>query len=89
MTVRKLNDEGQIDLAREYIIDMFDKSRCKQQTLHMIVSVPNILEVNGYANAETSNEYLAYAGTAPKMQCDNVAITNYVVRWHYGTWRQI
>ena len=36
MTVRKLNDEGQIDLAREYIIDMF-------QELQDRVSVPNMV----------------------------------------------
>ena len=36
MTVRKLNDEGQIDLAREYIIDMF-------QELQDRVSVPNMI----------------------------------------------
>ena len=36
MTVRKLNDEGQIDLAREYIIDMFDE-------LQNRVSVPNMI----------------------------------------------
>ncbi len=36
MTVRKLNDEGQIDLAREYIIDMFDE-------LQNRVSVPNMV----------------------------------------------
>ena len=36
MTVRKLNDEGQIDLAREYIIDMFDELKDR-------VSVPNMI----------------------------------------------
>ena len=36
MTVGKLNDEGQIDLAREYIIDMF-------QELQDRVSVPNMV----------------------------------------------
>ena len=36
MTVRKLNDEGQIDLAREYIIDMFEESQDR-------VSVPNMV----------------------------------------------
>ena len=36
MTVRKLNDEGQIDLAREYIIDMFEE-------LQERVSVPNMI----------------------------------------------
>ena len=36
MTVRKLNDEGQIDLAREYIIDMFDELKNR-------VSVPNMI----------------------------------------------
>ena len=36
MTVRKLNDEGQIDLAREYIIDMFEELRER-------VSVPNMI----------------------------------------------
>ena len=36
MTVRKLNDEGQIDLAREYIIDMFDE-------LQNRVTVPNMI----------------------------------------------
>ena len=33
---RKLNDEGQIDLAREYIIDMFDELKNR-------VSVPNMI----------------------------------------------
>ena len=36
MTVRKLIDEGQIDLAREYIIDMFDELKNR-------VSVPNMI----------------------------------------------
>ena len=36
MTVRKLNDEGQIDLAREYINDMFEE-------LPDRVSVPNMI----------------------------------------------
>ena len=36
MTVRKLNDEGQIDLAKEYILDMFDE-------LQNRVSVPNMV----------------------------------------------
>ena len=36
MTVRKLNDEGQIDLAREYIIDMFEELQDR-------VSVPNMI----------------------------------------------
>ena len=36
MTVRKLKDEGQIDLAREYIIDMFEELQDR-------VSVPNMV----------------------------------------------
>ena len=36
MTVRKLNDEGQIDLAREYIYDMFEELKER-------VSVPNMI----------------------------------------------
>ena len=36
MTVRKLNDEGQIDLAREYIIEMVDEFKNR-------VSVPNMI----------------------------------------------
>ena len=36
MTVRKLNDEGQIDLAKEYIMDMFDELQDR-------VSVPNMV----------------------------------------------
>ena len=36
MTVRKLNDEGQIDLAREYIIEMFEELQDR-------VSVPNMV----------------------------------------------
>ena len=36
MTVRKLNDEEQIDLAREYIIDIFEE-------LQNRVSVPNMI----------------------------------------------
>ena len=36
MTVRKLNDEGQIDLAREYIIDIFEELQDR-------VSVPNMV----------------------------------------------
>ena len=36
MTVRKLNDEGQIDLAKEYIMDMFEE-------LQNRVSVPNMI----------------------------------------------
>ena len=52
MTVRKLNDEGQIDLAKEYIIDMFEE-------LHDRVSVPNMVIA---MQMETTD--LAY-GTAP------------------------
>ena len=36
MTVRKLNDEGQIDLAKEYIMDMFEELQDR-------VSVPNMV----------------------------------------------
>ena len=36
MTVRKLNDEGQIDLAKEYINDMFEELQDR-------VSVPNMV----------------------------------------------
>ena len=36
MTVRKLNDEGQIDLAREYIFDMCEELKDR-------VSVPNMI----------------------------------------------
>ena len=36
MTVRKLNDEEQIDLAREYIIDIFEELQDR-------VSVPNMV----------------------------------------------
>ena len=52
MTVRKLNDEGQIDLAREYIIDMFEELQDR-------VSVPNMVMA---MQMETTD--LAY-GTAP------------------------
>ena len=52
MTVRKLNDEGQIDLAREYIIDMFDE-------LQNRVSVPNMIMA-----MQMQTEDLAY-DTAP------------------------
>ena len=52
MTVRKLNDEGQIDLAKEYIMDMFDELQDR-------VSVPNMVIA---MQMETTD--LAY-GTAP------------------------
>ena len=52
MTVRKLNDEGQIDLAKEYINDMFEE-------LQNRVSVPNMIMA---MQMETTD--LAY-GTAP------------------------
>ena len=52
MTVRKLNDEGQIDLAKEYIMDMFDE-------LQNRVTVPNMILA---MQMETTD--LAY-GTAP------------------------
>ena len=52
MTVRKLNDEGQIDLAKEYIMDMFEE-------LQNRVSVPNMIMA---MQMETTD--LAY-GTAP------------------------
>ena len=52
MTVRKLNDEGQIDLAREYIIDVFEELQDR-------VSVPNMVMA---MQMETTD--LAY-GTAP------------------------
>ena len=52
MTVRKLNDEGQIDLAREYIIDMFEELQDR-------VSVPNMVMAMQMATSD-----LAY-DTAP------------------------
>ena len=52
MTVRKLNDEGQIDLAKEYIMDMFEELKDR-------VSVPNMILA---MQMETTD--LAY-GTAP------------------------
>jgi len=39
MTVRKLHDEGQIDLAREYIIDMFDESKNRVSVHNMIMAM--------------------------------------------------
>ena len=52
MKVRKLNDEGQIDLAKEYIMDMFEELQDR-------VSVPNMVLA---MQMETTD--LAY-GTAP------------------------
>ena len=52
MTVRKLNDEGQIDLAKEYIMDMFDELQDR-------VSVPNMVIA-----MQMETTHLAY-GTAP------------------------
>ena len=39
MTVRKLNDEGQIDLAREYIIDMFEELKDRVSVHNMIMAM--------------------------------------------------
>ena len=52
MTVRKLNDEEQINLAREYIIDIFEELQDR-------VSVPNMVMA---MQMQTTD--LAY-GTAP------------------------
>ena len=39
MTVRKLNDEGQIDLAREYIIDMFVELQDRLSVPNMVMAM--------------------------------------------------
>ena len=52
MKVRKLNDEGQIDLAKEYIMDMFEELQDR-------VSVPNMVMAMQMATSD-----LAY-DTAP------------------------
>ena len=39
MTVRKLNDEGQIDLAKEYINDMFEELQNRVSEPNMILAM--------------------------------------------------
>ena len=55
MTVRKLNDEGQIDLAREYIIDMFEELQDRVSVPNMIVAMQMETTDLAYGTAPSSN----------------------------------
>ena len=55
MTVRKLNDEGQIDLAREYIIDMFEELQDRVSVPNMILAMQMETTDLAYGNAPSHN----------------------------------
>ena len=55
MTVRKLNDEGQIDLAKEYIIDMFEELQDRVSVPNMIVAMQMETTDLAYGTAPSSN----------------------------------
>ena len=55
MTVRKLNDEGQIDLAKEYIMDMFDELQDRVTVPNMILAMQMETTDLAYGTAPSSN----------------------------------
>ena len=55
MTVRKLNDEGQIDLAKEYIMDMFEELQDRVSVPNMIVAMQMEITDLAYGTAPSSN----------------------------------
>ena len=55
MTVRKLNDEGQIDLAREYIIDMFEELKDRVSVPNMIMAMQMQTAALAYDTAPSHN----------------------------------
>ena len=55
MTVRKLNDEGQIDLAKEYIMDMFEELQDRVSVPNMIVAMQMETTDLAYVTAPSSN----------------------------------
>ena len=55
MTVRKLNDEGQIDLAREYIIDMFEELQDRVSVPNMVMAMQMQTSDLAYDTAPSSN----------------------------------
>ena len=55
MTVRKLNDEGQIDLAKEYIMDMFEELQDRVSVPNMIVAMQMETTDIAYGTAPSSN----------------------------------
>ena len=55
MTVRKLNDEGQIDLAKEYIMDMFEELQDRVSVPNMIVAMQMETTDLAYGTAPSSN----------------------------------
>ena len=55
MTVRKLNDEGQIDLAKEYIHDMFDELQNRVTVPNMILAMQMETTDLAYDTAPSSN----------------------------------
>ena len=55
MTVRKLNDEGQIDLAREYIIDMFEELQDRVSVPNMVMAMQMQTTDLAYGTAPSSN----------------------------------
>ena len=55
MTVRKLNDEEQIDLAREYIIDIFEELQDRVSVPYMIMAMQMETTDLAYGTAPSSN----------------------------------
>ena len=55
MTVRKLNDEGQIDLAKEYIIDMFEELQDRVSVPNMVIAMQMETTDLAYGTAPSSN----------------------------------
>ena len=55
MKVRKLNDEGQIDLAKEYIMDMFEELQDRVSVPNMIVAMQMETTDLAYGTAPSSN----------------------------------
>ena len=55
MTVRKLNDEEQIDLAREYIIDIFEELQDRVSVPNMVMAMQMQTTDLAYDTAPSSN----------------------------------
>ena len=55
MTVRKLNDEGQIDLAKEYIMDMFEELQDRVSVPNMVIAMQMETTDLAYGTAPSSN----------------------------------
>ena len=55
MKVRKLNDEGQIDLAREYIFDVFEELKDRVDIPNMISALQMTTSDLAYDTAPSPN----------------------------------